>query len=71
MSNKVWEIPRFVNFDEHVNNEEHKPRKAYTLRHRLMNSLSMGCRLSEFIKKFHKCIQKPRMHELAKQGGPA
>ena len=25
MSNKVWEIPRFVNFDEHVNNEEHKP----------------------------------------------
>jgi len=44
-----------MNVDEDLNNEDHKPKNAYTLTHKIMNSLSVQHRLSEFIKKnFHK-----------------
>lgn len=52
-------FPNLLTADEHLNDEEHKPRKAYTLIHRHMNSLSAGCRLNEFIKNSRNAYKNP------------
>lgn len=40
-----------MNVDEDLNNEDHKPKNAYTLTHKIMNSLSTKHKLNECYKK--------------------